>query len=285
MPIITRNDEQIQVGTTPGLVAGLSYFVFDGTFGKPDYRGFDLLIFEYAGRQPMIKDLDYSWDYVTGLFNLLQAPFGVQEVFQAAQWYTVQFQNPLPAPIIIVPANLIDWSYFIRDITIPNIDPTNERNAANYERINMFIQKYEPRCLTKILGYELYKVVLNETSQRILDLVYGAEYTNGFGKLVRWNGIVRPEVRISLIANYIYYYYQQSNATQTTGVSTSIAKTDAGRSTSPVEKMVNAWNFYSSEVKLMCDFLLYSENEYLEINGWEVSNTLRISRTINLMSL
>lgn len=251
MPLLKRIDENIKVGTTVGLTAGLSTFTFDGTSGKPDYRGYDIVFFEYEGRSPMIKALDYAWDYNTGKFDLIQAG----DLFALNQWYTIQFQDPSVQPIPPAVSGLIDWTYFIRNITITNIDPIKTNNAVTFDRIVSFILKYEPECLKGILGYELYKALLTETSQRITDLVFGAEYTDSCGNLQYWRGLVQPTPKISLIANYIYYYYQDANATQTSGVNTNVPKGEASTAVSVGDKMLDAWNFFSSETKEMICFL------------------------------
>lgn len=69
---LTRDDEQIKVGVTPGFNAGLNYVVFDGTGGKPDYIGWTIVPSELTGRGILVLGLDYSWDSDTATFILLQ---------------------------------------------------------------------------------------------------------------------------------------------------------------------------------------------------------------------
>ena len=68
-----RDDEQIKVGVTPGFVSGANSFTFDGTNGRPDYRGLSIVPSELNGRGIIINGLDYSWDAITGKFTLLLA--------------------------------------------------------------------------------------------------------------------------------------------------------------------------------------------------------------------
>lgn len=290
---------------------------------------------------------------------------------------------------------LINQSFFVRDLVIPNTG-----NAAVLETINSFIAKYEPQCLSKILGYELYKAFGTESSQRMVDLLGGVEYTNQFGKLAKWQGLVhgntvdysytnrllirndiqiqvgvtpgfnanantvlfdgsditgtsykRQDFRkwklvvseltgrgilvlgldysfdsttgvflllqagdifetntyynvhfepdlsivppsppvvydISLIANYIYFYIQQTNASKTTGVNTSIPKGEKAVNFSPVDKMVSAWNFFSDEVESMIRFLWYQKDVsnvrvYPEFDYEQGCTVSRISRKRN----
>lgn len=85
---LVRDDEQIKVGTTPGFTAGLNTFTFDGTGGKPDYRGWEIVPSELTGRGILVRDtLDYTWDKVLGVFTLTQ----VGDVFSTDTYYNIHF--------------------------------------------------------------------------------------------------------------------------------------------------------------------------------------------------
>lgn len=252
MPLIVRSDEQIKVGVTPGLVVGASSFTFDGTLGKPDYRNTEIVISEVAGRAPMVKGVDYSWNRITANFVLLQ----VEDVLTNGRVYDVHFQ-PFGQLLTFNHYSFINSSFFVRDINIPN---TKELQII--ERLNSFIVKYEPECMVKLLGYSLYNLLVTESSTRMYDLIFGALYTNSEGHQKKWKGLVY-ETNQSLIAYYVYYYFQEASATQTTGVSTKVSKSEAGTSVSPVEKMISAWNIFSSEAYEMSSFLWIKK----DING------------------
>lgn len=281
---IPRNDEQIRVDVTPGLVAGTSYFRFDGAatpVGLPDFRGYDIVISELTGRGILVRGFDYSWNYITGEFELLQSG----DLFQHLTWYHVHFQNPITQPIPVIPSALIDATYFIRNINIPNIDIAKISNAVTLERLNWFIMKYEPECLLKILGYSLYKAVLTENSTRITELIFGAEYVNSWGTTKKWEGLIQPTPKISLIANYIYYYFQEASATQTSGVNTNVPKGEASEAVSVGDKMIYAWQFFNRETAKMVDFLVNKNSVgtavYPEFTQWTYRQTLLNSKSNN----
>jgi len=100
--LLTRNDEQIKCGLTPGFVPGATSFVFDGTefpaasgFFKPNYIGWEIVPSELTGRGILVRDLlDYTWDKVTGTFQLTQAG----DIFPASMFYNIHF-NPVQNPI------------------------------------------------------------------------------------------------------------------------------------------------------------------------------------------
>jgi hypothetical protein len=94
---------------------------------------------------------------------------------------------------------------------------------------------------------------------------------------------------ISLIANYIYYYFQEASATQTTGVSTSVSKPDAGVNVSPADKMINAWNFFSEQTFEMEEFLWLQESggsrTYPEFTDKQFHKTMDFSRPNNVFGI
>jgi hypothetical protein len=175
---------------------------------------------------------------------------------------------------------IVNTSFFVRDIVIPNLT-----YSADQDRINSFISKYEPECLLKILGYPLFKVFGTESSQRMTDLLSGAEYTDGEGNLRKWQGLVH-DTDISLIANYVYFFYQKKQASQSMGVGTVLPKPEAGTAFSPANLMVDAWNFFSSEVFDMTHFLWLKKDidgnrVYTEFTYHQYLQTRNSTRFIN----
>lgn len=86
--LLTRNDEQPQVGVTTGFVAGSTNFTFDGTGGKPNYVGWEIVPSELTGRGILVRGVDYSWDSATGTFSLLIPG----DVFSDQTFYNIHFQ-------------------------------------------------------------------------------------------------------------------------------------------------------------------------------------------------
>lgn len=92
---------------------------------------------------------------------------------------------------------------------------------------------------------------------------------------------------ISLIANYIYFYFQRNVASQTSGIGTNIPKKEQGQSVSPADKMAAAWNFFSQEVFSMTCFLWLKKSDvdgsriYPEFSYHQFLETRRISRKID----
>ena len=78
---------QITVDVTPGLTSGTNTFTFDGTSGKPDWRGLTFAISEIAGTNFLIDSTQFTWNSVTGVFTFTQTG----NVFASGQVYEVIF--------------------------------------------------------------------------------------------------------------------------------------------------------------------------------------------------
>jgi hypothetical protein len=254
MSLLSRNDEQIRVGYTNGLIDGSSSFIFDGTLDTPDYRWMDIVISELQGRGILRIGLDYLWNSDTGKFEFIDPG----DAFVQGVSYNVHFQRVSVVGSILMPdpVYFIDGSFFIRDINIPNIGV-----RATDEKINSFIEKYEPECLIGVLGRSLYDLLYTESSQRISWLISGTDFIDGFGNNVKWRGFVYDR-NISLIAYYIYYYYQEASITHTTGVAVKKSNVEAGISVSPIDKMSRAWNKFCDESEYLLAFLWFSKTEF-----------------------
>lgn len=90
---LVRDDEQPQVDVTTGFVSGTNTFTFDGTGGKPDYTGWEIVPSELNGRGILVRGVDYSWDKTTGIFLLLISG----DVFSNGTYYNIHFE-PITQP-------------------------------------------------------------------------------------------------------------------------------------------------------------------------------------------
>lgn len=131
---------------------------------------------------------------------------------------------------------IIDASYFYGQLSIPQIT-----DAAVIANLNWFINEYEPKLLTNLLGYELYKFTVDNPSDAdVLKLINGTDY----GDNKHWNGLKfgTSPLKKSLIANYVYYWWMRNNMSQTTIGGEKESKAENAIGSSPRYKMVRAWN-------------------------------------------
>jgi uncharacterized protein YggL (DUF469 family) len=173
--------------------------------------------------------------------------------------------------------SLIDQTYFVGTLSIANTD-----NVAILERLQYFIDKYEPELLQDIFGYELYKLLaaelqaeeddsLSSYSTRFERLVNGCEYDGMDGRLKKWNGLffMLDSVPCSLIANYVYWHWLKDQSTQTVGLGEAATQAQNAVLVSPMIKMNRVWNEMSRTTQELCYFLQSNRNDYPE---WVDSN-------------
>jgi hypothetical protein len=157
---------------------------------------------------------------------------------------------------------LIDTSYFYWDLSIAQI-----ADAAVSNTVQKFIDRLEPKLLTDLFGYELYKKYLDGISagtQKYVDIRDGKEYTNRAGKLTKWRGLREVTLKQSLIACYVYWHYQRNEATTTTGTGEKTQNAQNAVSASPRWKLVRAWNQMVEWNCELVEFLLSMEADYPE---------------------
>lgn len=140
-------------------------------------------------------------------------------------------------------ANLIDEDYFVRDITIPNLN-----TPANLAALNSDIESYQREVLVNVLGYKLYSLFINDptSEQRFLDIKNGKEFEFLFkGTRVKrkYIGLSNAE-HISLIAYYTYFFAVRNRATYTSGIGEVIVQGQNSINASNAPKLRNAWNKY-----------------------------------------
>lgn len=85
---------------------------------------------------------------------------------------------------------LIDRSYFVGDLNIPNT-----HRPEIQERLDLFIETHEPELLRDLFGYPLYKDFMQglqgaPVDQKWTDLLEGVEYTDQSDRLTKWRGLV-----------------------------------------------------------------------------------------------
>lgn len=136
--------------------------------------------------------------------------------------------------------SLIDKTYFKADIALPKSD---------FDNIASFITKFEKDVLISLLGYELYKKVIETPLvEPYKSLIEGTEYSvyyNGKNRLVKWNGLVNAD-KISLISYYTYCYYLRSIVSSTQQVGEVKHKQINSDNANVFGKIIAAWSNFES---------------------------------------
>lgn len=139
-------------------------------------------------------------------------------------------------------ATFIDPSFFFGDLTIAQSTETTVQN-----KIKWFIDFHEPEFLTALLGYDLYKYMIdNPGVQRVLDIKNGKEYTEyDNGPTRKFRGLLFTEnvtTKKSAIAYYVYYKFIQNNQTKQTASGEKKTKSENSEEVSPKNKLFTTWN-------------------------------------------
>jgi hypothetical protein len=166
-------------------------------------------------------------------------------------------------------ANLIDESFFIGEINIPNTGKPEIK-----ESLDVFINKYEKELMQRLLGIQLWKIYdIDSTSLRFTDLINGVDYTTG-SYYYSWRGLVWGTApnKHSLIANYIYWHWIKDKEIWNSGIGTIRATPNQAISISPGLKMSTTWNQFSYQVAEFNHYMSSSLSVYPEwqpFNLWE----------------
>lgn len=169
---------------------------------------------------------------------------------------------------------LIDQTYFVADLQVANTS-----NDAILERLQFFIDKYEPELLQDILGYPLWRLLFLELeaneddslatlSTRFDKIVNGVEYIGQDDKLHKWRGLIfhneEGNLKQSMIANYVYWHWLKDQNTQTVGLGEVATQAQNAILVSPMKKMNRAWNEMSRMVAELFYFLQSNRDDYPE---------------------
>lgn len=179
---LVRDDEQITVNTTTGLVAGSSGFVFDGTGGKPNYIGWEIVPSEInGGRNILDEGVDYSWDSVTGTFTLLI----VGDVLISGQKFNIHFNDILnPAGnsyptvtdftiVLVTVSTVLDATYFGKKLIV---EPAGVYCEITLPDITTVVQGR--RLMVEIGGTGVRCVKFKKTGADIINFLRGSIYAN-----------------------------------------------------------------------------------------------------------
>ena len=126
---------------------------------------------------------------------------------------------------------MIDYTFFQDGLLMVDgamaLASPSPTNAAIKNRIDWYIQRYEPEYMCKLLGEELYK--------DFLDNGESDKWVEFKELLVKSNDLAKT----SPIANYVYFFLVRDSQSAATinGV-----KKDGDNLVNPQTKMVQAWN-------------------------------------------
>ena len=146
--------------------------------------------------------------------------------------------------------SLIDSTYFKDSNILANVNEPGQNIKINDE-LNLHIMKGERNVLSYAFGWEMWEdfkqYIINgmdvNTPQNYKDIIEGKTYEVE-GKKCFWHGLIQPETKESLLADYVYCTYRNENNTQTTGTGEAAIESKVGNKASITPKITKAWNMF-----------------------------------------
>jgi hypothetical protein len=153
-------------------------------------------------------------------------------------------------------------TFYINELYIPHAKPSVTSDVTSISaELDRFILKYERECMLKCFGPQLFKEFYDEidstetngldsgADQKWVDLMNGLEYADPQnGKTISWRGLRFKESSAdgsptrSLLANYVYFFYEKNYEFFRTGIGHVIPKGKNVLVQDPAPKVVSAWN-------------------------------------------
>lgn len=143
---------------------------------------------------------------------------------------------------------LIDSTYFKETNILANVNEPGVNVRINDE-LNQHIQLGEKKVLSFAFGWEMWvdfrQYIVSgqseDTPESYKAIINGKTYVKD-GEKCFWLGLIQPETKESLLADYVYCTYRAETVTQTTGTGEKSLDTKVGRSTSLTPKVTRVWN-------------------------------------------
>jgi hypothetical protein len=151
--------------------------------------------------------------------------------------------------------NFIDYSYFVGNKSIPNLDKDPTAFDANY------IAVYQKEILIKLLGYNLYLAFEAGLDVTPTPLAIWTDLRDGSTYTVDSINTQNPGCK-DIVANYVYCKYVSANYEQLTGLGSTSANGINATNVSPENKMIKAWNNMYRDYYLVYNFISNNESDY-----------------------
>ena len=154
-------------------------------------------------------------------------------------------------------------NFYKNEIYLPNAKSDISDDVLTIEsELTDFIIEYEEECLITCLGYLLAKEFMSNLDSTQTDglivgadakwgfLLNGKEYTNSDGNVVNWKGLRFASVSggvidRSLLAYYVYYYYESNSYITRSSVGNQIPLAKNAETITPTQKVTKAWRKFS----------------------------------------
>ncbi|CEJ71263.1 hypothetical protein BN1195_03608 [Chryseobacterium oranimense G311] len=150
---------------------------------------------------------------------------------------------------------LIDSTYFENSNIVANInEPDPDAKTDNV--LNLKIIKGERDVLSFAFGFEMWEDfkqyigsgIAPNTPENYRKIIEGDTYIKD-GINCFWIGLIEPETKESLIADYVYCTYHDENQTQTSGIGEVKIDNKVGNRVSMTPKTTKVWNRFIEKLQ------------------------------------
>jgi len=166
---------------------------------------------------------------------------------------------------------LIDSTYFVRNLFVPNVKRTSKppagvANAAmlatSESNLEDYIVKYEADFLKKVFGKQFASYLVEHLNDdNIEDRIKAIKVL-----------LIDDNTKVSPIANYIYFYWKRDNLTQTTSAGSEvIGKIDDAVLVSTRRSLSIAWNEMSDMIREIYSHMNEYCDDYVEFDMSDIN--------------
>ncbi|KAF0193983.1 MAG: hypothetical protein FD166_3609 [Bacteroidetes bacterium] len=151
---------------------------------------------------------------------------------------------------------LIDQSYFVGEILVPNLTGVGPIPAGNVEELTRFITKYEPDYLDEVLGpglSEAFQAGISAATpdQRWIDLK---------------SKLVNDTRKESPIAGYVYYHFYRDRLSTSSGLGEIESSAENASVVLNTDKMARAYNDAVRKGRAVFKWVLENASTYTELD-------------------
>lgn len=157
--------------------------------------------------------------------------------------------------------SLIDQSFFIGSVKVPNLTGVGIVPAANLENLYWFIATYEAEYLRLVLGETLYNAFI--AGLKVVPIA--DKWQNLKSKMIDSTNKISP------IAGYVYYHIERDRITSTSSMGQVKPVAENAESAINTDKMSQAYNGSIRAGRIVRNWISENASTYLEYTETELS--------------
>lgn len=219
-------------------------------------------------------------------YELYQAfKTGLQQTVVDQKWFDILYGSDFTynnrlrrfRGLIVIDDELNPGTYFPEDINF-TADQDNE-DTGEYH--NSFLTGKTYRVVQRGVGplVPVDEIVfLSDGFSKVAGFQVGEKFTIQFTQatpLPEPAGVTTSDIKQSLIANYVYFYWMKDQYTQTVGLGEVASKAENAELANPAAKMILAWNEMIDDIDNLYLFLQQNQSVYPEWNTGQNKRSFR----------